>query len=150
MKGRTGLIFSLVLFVICMGVEARIAEGQKPGLKATATSHSVALAWTPSPNPNCTPVACPITSVNINRGPTAGGETLLANVPVGTLPACPTGTPAGSQCFTDSTVVNGQTYFYTVASVNVNGVSNPSNEVTAAIPNAVAPNPPTGLTGIVQ
>lgn len=118
----------------------------KHNLRAAATAHSVALTWTASTVPTGAPA---VTSVNVSRGATSGGETLLANVVIASL-TCPSGSPTTSQCYTDTTVTAGTTYFYIVASVNSAGTSPSSNEITATIPNSVVPNAPTGLTGTAK
>ena len=83
---------------------------------ASAGNATVSLAWS-------VPAAdggSPITGYNVYRGTSAGGES---------------GTPVASnitgRSFTDTTVVNGTAYFYTVAAVNGVGVSAKSAEVSA-------------------
>ena len=120
-------------------------------IPAHAQTHTVALAWTPSVVAPSTPPA-PVTSVTIYRGTSSGGESKLVNVAVGSLPACPTGTPAGSQCFIDAAVANGTTYFYQVSSTNSVGEGGKSTEISAVIPlpNPTVPPAPTNLTGTVN
>ena len=86
------------------------ADGLRPGTPRSA--------W-----PGVFPAAdggSPITGYNVYRGTSAGGES---------------GTPVASnitgRSFTDTTVVNGTAYFYTVAAVNGVGVSAKSAEVSA-------------------
>src|SRR5262249_23280173 len=50
-----------------------------------------------------------------------------------------------SPAYTDSTVVNGVTYYYSVTAVNAGGESASSNQVSAT-PMAVPPAAPSGLT----
>jgi fibronectin type 3 domain-containing protein len=84
-------------------------------LVAVAGDARVSLSWQKPPDGGS-----PITAYNIYRGTTQGGEKpLLESV------------PADSLAFTDSTVTNGQTYYYYVTAVNAIGESDPSNEVSA-------------------
>ena len=76
-----------------------------------------------------------VTSYNVYRGTTAGGE--------GTTPVA-TGVTGTS--FTDTPLTNGTTYYYTVAAVNAVGTGPQSAEATAT-PQAGAPSAPLGLTG---
>lgn len=115
------------------------AQKQKQRVHAAAGSHSVVLSWTQSPAPSCTP-ACPITGNNLYRSTTSGTE--------GTTPYQSFPTPTVT--FTDVAVTSGNTYFYKVTAVNSAGESAQSSEVSAAIPNPIAPNAPTGLTATPQ
>ena len=113
--------------------------------------HTVTLAWTPSVVTPSTPPA-PVLSYSILKGTTSGGESSFVTVPIASLPACPSGTPAGQLCYIDSAVVNGTTYFYQVVATNSAGTSGKSSEVTVTIP-LPAPTPPQaplGLTGTVN
>jgi hypothetical protein len=74
-----------------------------------------------------------ITSYDIYRGTAAGGES-----------ATPIATNVSGTSFTDTGLTNGTTYYYTVAAMNVPGVSPQSAEVSAT-PHAVVPSLPTGL-----
>lgn len=138
-------LFLISALFVSLGLSGAI-YAQHVGV--TATPHSVTLSWTPSTVPTGAPA---VSSITVYRGNTAGGETLLQNVQVGALPACPAGVPAGNtQCFVDSTVTAGLTYFYQVSSSNSAGESGKSAEVSVTIPNNVAPNAPTNLTGVAQ
>lgn len=90
------------------------------GLTATGTNGAVLLSWNP---------AVGATGYNIKRSATSGAEVTIAS--------------SGTASFTDSTVVNGQQYFYKVSSTNSAGESADSLEVNAT-PN-VPPLAPTGL-----
>jgi fibronectin type 3 domain-containing protein len=83
-------------------------------LVAVAGDARVSLSWQRPPDGGS-----PITNYNIWRGTTPGGETWLDQVPADVL------------SYTDSTVTNGQTYYYYVTAVNAEGESDPSNEVQA-------------------
>src|SRR5262249_6957028 len=82
------------------------------GLKATATTTSITLSWTAP--------AGPVTSYNVYRGTTAGGE---GNVPYATLVA--------SSPWTDPSTSANTTYYYRVSAVNAGGIGAPSNEASA-------------------
>jgi len=99
-------------------------------LQVTAGNSQVTLSWTtPSSNGGSA-----ITSYNVYRGTTSGGEG-----------STPFATGITSTSYTDTTVTNGQTYFYKVTAVNSVGESSPSNEANAT-PAAPAITPPTGIT----
>ena len=86
-------------------------------LAAKGGNAQVSLTWSaPSSNGGS-----PITSYNIYRGTTSGGEgaTPLASV------------SGSTTSYTDSGLTNGQAYYYTVAAVNSVGPSLPSNEASA-------------------
>jgi hypothetical protein len=105
------------------------------------TTHKVTLSWTPSTS------AC-VMSQNVHRVQTQGSEVIGNNFAV---------VPVGSSTFTDTTVVAGATYWWTVSvygsSCDPNGTaadeSVMSNEVKTIIP-ADKPLPATGLTATVQ
>jgi fibronectin type 3 domain-containing protein len=81
---------------------------------ATGGNGRVSLAWsTPSSNGGAT-----ITGYNVYRGTTSGGKTLLASV-------------GNVNAYTDSTALNGQTYYYAVSAVNAVGEGARSNERSA-------------------
>ena len=96
------------------------------GLTATPGNAQVGLTWTASPG---------ATTYNVYRGTTAGGE--------GTTPLA---TGVTTAAYTDSTVTNGTTYYYTVAAVNSSGTSGYSNEANAVPTGGTLPSAPTGLT----
>jgi fibronectin type 3 domain-containing protein len=87
------------------------APAAPTGLTATAGNASVALNWTASGG---------ATSYNVYRGTTAGGESTT-----------PLATGITTTTYTDSTAVNGTTYYYKVAAVNAGGTSALSTEVSA-------------------
>jgi fibronectin type 3 domain-containing protein len=81
-------------------------------------SHSVALTWDPSPSTN-------LQGYKVYRGQNSGGPYSSITSTIA----------AGTQQYTDSTVAAGQSYFYVVTSIDVNGMeSGPSPEVSAKIP----------------
>lgn len=90
---------------------------------ATAGNATVTLSWSPSSG---------ATSYNVYRGTTSGGEGVT-----------PISTGITGTSYSDTTVANGTTYYYTVAAVNASGTSIQSNE-TSATPRTV-PSTPTGL-----
>ncbi len=94
------------------------------GLKAKAGNAQVALTWTASSG---------ATSYNVYRGTSTGGES-----------ATPLTTGVAKASFTDTTVTNGDTYFYRVAAVNSGGASGLSSEVSAT-PHVPIPVAPAGL-----
>jgi O-glycosyl hydrolase/regulation of enolase protein 1 (concanavalin A-like superfamily) len=92
------------------------------GLVATPGNNEVALTWNASIG---------ATSYNVKRSTTSGsGYATIAS---------PT-----SASYTDSTAVNGTTYYYVVSAVNGSGESANSSQVSAT-PGPVAPPVPTGL-----
>ena len=100
------------------------ALGGKNALVPTPTptpspaAHSVALAWDPSPSIN-------LQGYRVYRSQVSGG-------PYGSISST---LSTGTQQFTDSSVLAGQSYFYVVTSIDVNGLeSSPSPEVSAQIP----------------
>ncbi|MBU6408951.1 MAG: DUF1349 domain-containing protein [Verrucomicrobia bacterium] len=94
------------------------------GLTAAAGNAQVALSWTASSG---------ATSYNVKRATVSGGPyTTIANV-----------TSTG---YTDTSVVNGTTYYYVVSAVNSAGESPNSGEVSATPQAATAPAAPTNLT----
>ncbi|MFN8167405.1 MAG: hypothetical protein U0S36_01330 [Candidatus Nanopelagicales bacterium] len=88
------------------------------GLAATPGDRQVALSWT---------AVSGATSYQVYRGATLVGS--------------PTGTT-----FTDTGLVNGTAYSWTVVAVNAS-TSSPSSSAVSATPVAAAPGAPTGLTG---
>lgn len=99
------------------------------GLAATAGNSQVALSWN---------AATGASSYNVKRATTSGGPytTIASGV--------------GTTSYTDSTAVNGTTYYYVVSAVNSSGESANSTQVSAAPNGPVAPNAPTGLTASAQ
>ena len=103
------------------------APGAPTLTAATPGSNSVALAWSaPSANGGSA-----ITGYKVYRGTTSGGETLLATL-------------GNVLSWTDTTAVNGTTYYYKVSAVNSVGEGAASNELSARP--ATVPGAPT-LTG---
>src|SRR6185437_3225193 len=96
-------------------------------LQSAAGNSQVALSWSIPQNNG----GSSITNYDVYRGTSSGSETLLAQA-------------GNDTSYTDGTVTNGQTYFYTVTAVNYVGESAPSNEVSATP--IGPPQPPTGLT----
>jgi len=88
--------------------------GTPQNLQATAGNSNVALQWSPpSGNGGTT-----ITNYKIYRSTTSGNETFLTQV-------------GSVYAYNDTSVTNGQTYFYKVTAVNSVGESSQSNEVSA-------------------
>ena len=102
------------------------------GLVASGGSGSVALSWTVPTLDG----GSPITGYNVYRATSAGAE--------GTTPFA---TNVNGSSFTDTSVVNGTTYYYKVAAINGVGTSPQSGEASAT-PRAAAtvPSAPQGLT----
>jgi fibronectin type 3 domain-containing protein len=96
---------------------------------AAAVTHDVILSWTASTVPAGAPA---VNGYNVYRGTTSQGEALLVSI-------------GNVTTYTDSSVAANTTYFYIVTATSTAGESGPSNEVSVAIPNSVAPNAPTGL-----
>jgi fibronectin type 3 domain-containing protein len=90
-----------------------------PGdLVATAGNNAVGLVWQPVPG---------AANYNVMRGAASGGETFLATV--------------SSSTYQDTTVTNGNTYYYEVTGMNSTGTGVPSNEAYAT-PEAAPPPAP--------
>src|SRR5216683_2926869 len=99
-------------------------------LVASAGNGSVSLSWTaPASNGGA-----PVTSNNVLRSTTSGAETALSSGVTGTT-------------YTDSSALNGTTYFYKVTAVNSAGPGAASNEASAT-PTAAptVPSAPQNLT----
>src|SRR6266852_6389682 len=99
-------------------------------LVASAGNGSVSLSWTaPASNGGA-----PVTSYNVLRSTTSGAETALSSGVTGTT-------------YTDSSALNGTTYFYKVTAVNSAGPGAASNEASAT-PTAAptVPSAPQNLT----
>ncbi len=102
-------------------------------LASTLTAGKVALTWSaPASNGGSA-----ITSYNIYRGTSAGGESATA---IGT---------STSLAYTDSNVVAGTTYYYVVKAVNSVGTSAASNEASRSVPGTV-PSAPTNLASTLS
>lgn len=101
--------------------------GAPTGLAASGGNGSVSLTWT-------APAGSTVTSYNIYRGTTSGGE--------GTTAIASSSSPS----FTDSTVVNGTTYYYKVTAVNTTGEGPASNEASATPASVTAPSAPQNLS----
>jgi hypothetical protein len=95
------------------------------GVRATAGNGQVSLTWSPVAN---------AASYNVYRGTASGGESLLA-----------TGITAPSD--TDSGLLNGTTYYYTVTAVGPGGAESAKSAEVSATPQATtAPGAPRNLT----
>ncbi len=91
-------------------------------LSATATYGQVALAWTP---------VAGATSYNVKRSITSGGPYgNIANV--------------STTNYVDTSVFNGNTYYYVVSALNPGGESANSSEVSATVPLPPVPTPQIG------
>jgi fibronectin type 3 domain-containing protein len=98
------------------------APAAPTGLAATAGNAQVGLTWNASSG---------ATSYNVKRATVNGGPyTTVANV--------------GTANYTDTSVVNGTTYYYVVSALNSGGESADSSQASAT-PQASAPAAPTGL-----
>jgi len=106
------------------GVSGAIAA-PPTSLAASSGNNSIGLTWAASSG---------ATSYNVYRATTTDGE----------LTTSPLATGLTGTSYTDSTAVNGTTYFYRVAAVKSAGISGESNEVSAS-PHVGAPGTPTGL-----
>jgi len=92
-------------------------------LQATSGNGRVTLTWV-APS---TDGGNPVSGYKVYRGTTAGSETLLVTV-------------GNVTTYTDSSVSNGQTYYYTVSAVNSNG-EGPQSDEDSATPVAVSTVP---------
>jgi hypothetical protein len=101
------------------GAGAPTTAPAAPALDPAASgSNTVVLTWTTPANGGSA-----ITGYKIYRGTASGAETLLTSVGV-------------VNTYTDSTAVNGTTYYYKVTAVNASGESAASNERSATpVPN---------------
>jgi subtilase family serine protease len=99
--------------------------GAPTGLKATAGNAQVALSW------NAVSTA---TSYNVLRSTSSTGTfTAITN-------------PVSNTNYTDTTAVNGTTYYY-VVSANNSGGTGPNSAQVSATPAMITVAPPTNLTG---
>jgi fibronectin type 3 domain-containing protein len=116
-----------------IGAASPVAPSAPQSLAATAASGSVSLTWSPPASNG----GAAVTGYNIYRGTSAGGES-----------ATPIAANVAGTGFTDTGLVNGTTYYYTVAAVNSAGVSPKSNETSAtpASVQATVPSAPQSLT----
>src|SRR5207248_10026071 len=97
---------------------------------ATPGDGHVDLTWDAPANDG----GLPILEYRVYRGTSSGGESFLASAGL-------------SLTFTDSSVTNGQTYYYQVTAKNAAGEGPPSNEASATPnPPATPPDAPQGLT----
>lgn len=104
-----------------------------------AQTHSVTLTWPVNT------AGTPVTTYNVLRGTTSGGE---SSTPIGSVP---TSSCAGSCSYVDSAgLVEGQTYFYEITATGLTGTSGPSPEVAATIPFSGPPNAPAKPTVVVK
>jgi hypothetical protein len=107
-----------------VAVQATVPSAPQ-SLAAVAGNSSVSLSWSAPASDG----GSPVTGYNVYRGTSAGGES-----------ATPVASNISGTTFTDTGLVNGTTYFYTVAAVNAVGTSPQSAEVSATpqAPGAVA------------
>jgi len=119
-------------------VQGNSIAAQPPGpptnLAAAGHNGYVILTWdAPSSSGSSS-----VTRYDVFRGTTAGsiGSTPIGNVPVGTL------------TYNDTTVTNGQAYFYQVKAVNTEGSSPASNTATATPSGPSAPTAPRNLAAM--
>jgi hypothetical protein len=101
-----------------------IPPGSPTGLAATAGNAQVVLGWNASVG---------ATSYNVKRATVTGG------------PYTPIASGVTSTSHTDTTVINGTTYYYVVSAVNGSGESADSGEVSATPQAPQTPPAPTGL-----
>jgi fibronectin type III domain protein len=104
-----------------LGVAPPAQSPAAPTLSATADT-AAHLSWTVPADGGR-----PITSYNVYRGTSAGGEALLASA-------------GNTTSYDDTSVTAGTTYYYRVAAVNSVGEGSQSNELSATP--AAAPPPP--------
>lgn len=110
--------FNLILFCLCVSAYAQLPD-TPTALVATGGNNIVNLSWTTSNN---------ATGYRVKRSTSPTSPvTAIANVPGST--------------FSDTSVVNGTTYYYAVSATNASGQSGNSNRVTVT-PTAGTPPPP--------
>ena len=134
--------FYTVAAVNGVGVSAKSAEASATphaaatvpsapqGLTAAGGNGSVQLSWSAP----ATDGGSAITGYDVYRGASAGGES-----------ATPVAANVTGRSFTDTGLVNGTAYFYTVTAVNAVGISAHSGEASAT-PRATVPSPPLAVT----
>lgn len=98
-------------------------------VQATAGNQQVTLTWSAPASDG----GSSITNYSIYRGTTSGGEIFLVEI-------------GNVLIFTDTGLMNGQTYYYEVSASNAVGEGPKSNEVSATP--ATVPRAPTGLTAV--
>jgi len=103
-------IVSAIELIGSGGGEPPTPPSAPSGLSAAGGTGQVELTWT---------AGAEAASYNVKRGTASGG-------PYGTV-----ATGVTTTSYTDTTVVNGTTYYYVVTSVNPQGESGPSNEASA-------------------
>jgi fibronectin type 3 domain-containing protein len=110
-------------------VHAAIEPSAPLGLVATPGNGEITLSWSAPANDGGSAVI----GYNVYRGPTSGGETLIALL-------------GNVLAHNDSGLTNGQTYFYVIRAVNAVGEGSQSNEASG-VPNLddTVPTAPTGL-----
>ena len=104
-----------------------VSAPDAPVLSATGGTNKIDLTWAAPADGGS-----PITGYQVSRGTTPGGETPLAST-----------TTTG---YTDTTAVNGTTYYYRVTATNAVG-STPSNEVAATTRTTTPAAPTLTATG---
>ncbi len=105
-----------------------------PTASATAGNAAVTLSWTVPADDG----GAQISGYEVYRGTSSGSAAWRATV-------------GNVLTYTDTSVVNGTTYWYQVAAVNSAGAGTRSNEVSARpMAPATAPSAPTGLTAKLQ
>lgn len=131
-------LLPLILLLAAMSAPAQTKKATKPLRSAVSTAsavcgtaaHCVSLSWLASTSSG-------VTSYNVYRGATSGGEAVYV-------------TGVTTTTYVDTGVSPGATYFYEVTAVCPTlcnpTESGPSNEVTATIPLNGQPAAPTGLT----
>ena len=114
----------VLLAVLAWGTGCKLSSGANTvqnGPTPTPTpsvAHSVDITWNTSPSTN-------VQGYKVYRSQTSGGPYSSVS---GTL-------ATSTLAFTDGSVLGGQTYFYVLTSIDVNGLeSPPSLEVSATIP----------------
>lgn len=117
-----------IVLVVCIGI-----------ILATillAQTHSVTLTWAPNTTGD------PVTTYNVLRGITSGGE---GSTPISSVLA--SACTATTCTYADGAVTGGQTYFYEITATNSGGTSGPSPEVTVNVPFFVpsVPSKPTAV-----